>query len=103
MISLSDVGGPYEIAESITPSDTTRFTHAYDALIVGDEGAVTIQPVQGAPVTITIAVAPVLIPIRVVRVHNTGTDCLLITGVRSGHWRSPNEKGQKYVVGETTD
>ena len=104
MINLSslDALGPYEITEDIAPSDTTRFTRAYDALYIGDAGTVKIQPMVGAPVTFTVA-TPVLIPVRVVKVFDTGTDSTIIKGLRRDRYVSPNAKGEMYVVGTNTD
>jgi len=104
MINLSslDALGPYEIVEDITPSDSTRFTHPYDSLYIGDAGTVKIQPVIGAAVTFTVTAA-CLIPVKSVKVFSTGTSSTIVKGLRKDRYISPNAKGEMYVVGETTD
>lgn len=84
----------YDIVEIIVPHDGTRFSYPYEAILVEEEGTVKIQPVYGTPIMFTIAVAPFTIPVRTVKVFDTGTTSTLIKGLRYKQYISPHEAGR---------
>ena len=65
----------------ITPSDTGSLVNTARALYVGGAGNISIQPLEGAAVTLVGVPAGALLPISVTRVNVTGTTATNLVGL----------------------
>lgn len=66
--------GPFRRMVAVTPSDTVALDWVSAAIYVGGAGALVVVPADGsANVTFAAVPAGTLLPIRVLRVHATGT------------------------------
>ena len=73
------LGGPVTNAVTVAPSDSTDLPHVTRALYVGGAGNVRVTLAAGSVVDFA-ALAVGWHPIRVARVHATGTTATSITG-----------------------
>jgi hypothetical protein len=71
---------PARDAFAITPNDSTDLAVSTRALYVGGTGNVKVDTVAGTTVTFT-AVPVGILPVRVRRVHSTGTTATNIVGM----------------------
>ena len=65
----------------ITPSNTVSLSTTARALYVGGAGDISIQPLEGAAVTLAGVPAGALLPISVTRVNVTGTTATNLVGL----------------------
>ena len=65
----------------ITPSNTGSLSTPARALYVGGAGTISIQPLEGAAVTLVGVPAGALLPISVTRVNVTGTTATNLVGL----------------------
>lgn len=71
---------PAAVVADVTPSDTVDLTAATRALNVATSGTVRVTTVRGSTATLYIA-AGVAFPVRVTRVHASGTTATGITAL----------------------
>lgn len=72
----------YSNASAITPSDTTNLPGMVAAFSVGVAGTVAVDTVSGLQNVSITCVAGFIYPLRIVKVHATGTSA---TGI-NGYW-----------------
>src|SRR5690606_39543783 len=77
----SSITGPAEHGFSITPDDGADLAQPVRALYVGSTGAVAVTLPSGAHVVLQGVVGGTVLPIRVVRLHATGTTAGDIVGL----------------------
>lgn len=75
------LNSPASDAYAITPSDTVNETTAFRAIYVGAAGDVTVVTLDGTAVTFAGAVAGTVIPVRGIRMNDTGTDADDLVGL----------------------
>ena len=78
----SGLDSPAQDAEEITPNDTADLSHATRALYVGADGDVRVTFIAGATVTLAGLRAGVAYPLRLARVHASGTTAAGLVGLR---------------------
>lgn len=75
------LSGPASTGFAIAPSNDTDLPEATRALYVGSGGDLAVTMLSGATVVLTGVAAGSLLPLRVVRVHATGTTAGTIVGL----------------------
>lgn len=78
---VAGVSGPVESAFSVTPNDAADLAFATRGVYVGVSGDLHVTLADGDEVTFVGLAAGVIHPIRVLRVHATGTTATSIVGV----------------------
>lgn len=73
-VGSSNRNDPYTEAAAVTPHDTNELTHVTRALWVGSAGALAVEMANGEDVIFGAVPAGSLIPVRVKKVLDTGTD-----------------------------
>lgn len=73
-VGFQTAAEPFKIADAVTPSDATVFSHPTDALYVGASGDVAVRMKSGQSVTFVGVVAGSTLLIQVDKVLSTGTN-----------------------------
>jgi hypothetical protein len=83
-VGFQTAAEPFKIADAVTPSDVTVFSHFTDALYVGGAGNIAVRMKDGTTVTFTGVAAGSTLLLHVDKVMSTNTTATAIIALYRG-------------------